>query len=60
MMTEIIFGSITAALFANEPFGIRESLGIILIISASVLEPLSEIIKLRFFKNTSVDEEKPR
>ena len=55
MMTEIIFGSITAALFANEPFGIRESLGIILIISASVLEPLSEIIKTRFGRMSSAD-----
>lgn len=55
MMTEIIFGSITAALFANEPFGIRESLGIILIISASVLEPLSEIIKTRFGHISSAD-----
>ena len=55
MMTEIIFGSITAALFANEPFGIRESLGIILIISASVLEPLSEIIRNRSVKNSSAD-----
>jgi drug/metabolite transporter (DMT)-like permease len=55
MMTEIIFGSITAALFANEPFGIRESLGIILIISASVLEPLSEIIKTRFGQISSAD-----
>ena len=55
MMTEIIFGSISAALFANEPFGIRESLGIILIISASVLEPLSEIIKTRFGHISSAD-----
>ena len=55
MMTEIIFGSITAALFANEPFGIRESLGIILIIAASVLEPLSEIIRPRSVKSSSAD-----
>ena len=47
MMTEIIFGSITAALFANEPFGGREILGIILISSASLFEPVYDIIKSR-------------
>jgi len=45
MMTEIIFGSITAALFANEPFGAREVFGIILISSASLFEPFHDIIK---------------
>ena len=39
MMTEIIFGSITAALFANEPFGLREITGVMLIASASLVEP---------------------
>ncbi len=47
MMTEIIFGSITAALFANEPFGAREIFGIILISSASLFEPLNDMIKIR-------------
>ena len=45
MMTEIIFGSITAALFADEPFGTREILGIILISAASLFEPVYDIIK---------------
>lgn len=47
MMTEIIFGSITAALFANEAFGTREIIGIVLISSASLVEPLYEMIKNR-------------
>ena len=47
MMTEIIFGSITAALFANEPFGFREMAGIILISSASLVEPAYDLIKAR-------------
>ena len=42
MMTEIIFGSITAALFANEPFGLRE-IGVLLIASASLIEPLHDL-----------------
>ena len=45
MMTEIIFGSITAALFANEPFGLREITGVMLIASASLVEPLHELIR---------------
>ena len=45
MMTEIIFGSITAALFANEPFGLREITGVMLIASASLIEPLHELIR---------------
>ena len=47
MMTEIIFGSITAALFANERFGGREIFGIILISSASLFEPVYDMIKSR-------------
>ncbi len=45
MMTEIIFGSITAALFANEPFGLREITGVLLIASASLVEPLNDLIR---------------
>ena len=47
MMTEIIFGSITAALFANEPFGLREMAGIVLISSASLVEPAYDLITAR-------------
>ncbi len=44
-MTEIIFGSISAALFSGEAFGIREISGILLIASASLLEPISDFLK---------------
>ena len=44
MMTEIIFGSITAAIFANEPFGLREITGVLLIASASLIEPLHDFM----------------
>ncbi len=39
-MTEISVATVTAALFADEPFGIRELLGIILISLAGLAEPL--------------------
>jgi drug/metabolite transporter (DMT)-like permease len=45
MMTEIVFGSITAALFANEPFGGREIVGVLLISAASLIEPLHDLLK---------------
>lgn len=38
-MTEIVVGAISAALLTGEPFGLRESLGVILIGGASLLEP---------------------
>ncbi len=46
-MTEIIFGSISAALFAGEPFGSREISGVLLIASASLLEPVSDVVRAR-------------
>ncbi len=46
-MTEIIFGSISAALFAGEPFGSREITGILLISSASLLEPVMDLLRAR-------------
>jgi drug/metabolite transporter (DMT)-like permease len=42
-MTEISVGAVTAALWAGEPFGWREVLGIILISSAGVLESVWEL-----------------
>jgi drug/metabolite transporter (DMT)-like permease len=54
MMTEIIFGSITAALFANEPFGGREIFGIILISAASLFEPVYDMIKTRMDRQRTV------
>ena len=38
LMTEIVVGVVTASLLANEPFGARESLGSLLIVSAGVIE----------------------
>ena len=39
-MTEIVVGTISVALLAGEPFGIRELTGVLLIAGASMLEPL--------------------
>ena len=44
-MTEIVVGSISVALLAGEAFGPREVIGIILISSASMLEPITSILK---------------
>ena len=44
-MTEIVVGSISVALLAGEPFGYREVIGIILISSASMFEPVMSILK---------------
>jgi len=38
ILTEIIFGTVSAAIWANEPFGIREMLGSIFILAAGILE----------------------
>jgi drug/metabolite transporter (DMT)-like permease len=42
-MTEISVGAITAALWAGEPFGWREAIGIVLITGAGILESLRDI-----------------
>ncbi len=44
-MTEIVVGSISVALLSAEPFGIREVIGIFLIIFASLIEPISSLIR---------------
>ena len=44
-MTEIVVGSISVALLAGEPFGIREVIGIILIAGASLMEPIASLAK---------------
>jgi drug/metabolite transporter (DMT)-like permease len=46
-MTEIAAGSLSAALFANEPFGPREIAGIILITLAASLESILDYAKQR-------------
>lgn len=38
LMTEIVAGVATAALFANEPFGWREAIGSVVIVSAGLVE----------------------
>jgi drug/metabolite transporter (DMT)-like permease len=44
-MTEIVVGSISVALLAGETFGFREIIGIVLISSASMIEPITSILK---------------
>ncbi len=39
-MTEISAGTVTAAIWANEPFGVREMSGVILITAAGIFEPI--------------------
>jgi len=46
-MTEISVGTLTAALWAGEPFGLREIVGIVLITSAGVLESVPDLQRLR-------------
>jgi drug/metabolite transporter (DMT)-like permease len=46
-MTEISVGSITAALWAGEPFGMREVVGILLIAGAGLLESLYDLYAAR-------------
>jgi len=41
-MTEISVGAVTAALWANEPFGLREITGIALITAAGLAEPAAQ------------------
>jgi len=38
ILAELIFGTVSAALWANEPFGLKEVLGIAFILSAGILE----------------------
>lgn len=46
-MTEIVVGAVSAALFAGEPFGTRELVGVTLITMASVFEPISSVFQRR-------------
>jgi drug/metabolite transporter (DMT)-like permease len=46
-MTEIVVGCISVALLAGEPFGARELMGVILITSASLLEPITRLFYVR-------------
>ena len=42
-MTEISVGALTAALWADEPFGLREAAGVVLITGAGILESIWEL-----------------
>lgn len=46
-MTEIVVGAISVAILADEPFGVRELSGVILIAGASLLEPLQALYRPR-------------
>ena len=46
-MTEISVGAVTAALWANEPFGAREIIGIMLIAGAGLLESVYDLYHTR-------------
>jgi drug/metabolite transporter (DMT)-like permease len=47
LMTEIVAGVVTAALFAGEPFGWREAIGSVVIVSAGLVEVLGHRISVR-------------
>ena len=46
-MTEISVGTLTAAIWANEPFGLREIVGIVLITSAGLAESVPDLQRAR-------------
>lgn len=46
-MTEVSVGAITAAIWAGEPFGLREALGVVVITAAGALEPIYSLLKSR-------------
>jgi drug/metabolite transporter (DMT)-like permease len=46
-MTEISVGTLTAAIWAGEPFGLREIVGIVLISSAGLAESVPDLQRLR-------------
>lgn len=46
-MTEISAGAITAAIWADEPFGWREIAGVVIITGAGLLEPVAQMFRPR-------------
>ena len=46
-MTEVSVGAVTAAIWAGEPFGLREALGVVVITTAGALEPIYSLLKSR-------------
>jgi len=50
-MTEISVGTISAAIWADEPFGVRQVLGVLMITLAGALEPFSEVLEKTRLRN---------
>jgi drug/metabolite transporter (DMT)-like permease len=46
-LTEISIAAVSAALWANEPFGTREILGVLLISGAAVFEPITDLFRTK-------------
>ena len=47
-MVEIGVGTLTASLSTDEPFGVRELLGVLMITLAALIEPLRDLIQHRY------------
>ena len=47
-MVEIGVGTLTASLLTDEPFGVRELLGVLIITLAALIEPLRDLIQQRY------------
>ena len=52
-MVEIGVGTITASLLTDEPFGLRELLGVLMITSAALIEPLRDVVQRRYGRGES-------
>lgn len=52
-MVEIGVGTITASIMTDEAFGLREVLGVLMITSAALIEPLRDLIQHRYGRGQS-------
>ena len=52
-MVEIGVGTITASIMTDEPFGLRELLGVLMITMAALIEPLRDLIQHRYGRGES-------
>jgi drug/metabolite transporter (DMT)-like permease len=52
-MVEIGVGTITASIMTDEAFGLRELLGVLMITSAALIEPLRDLIQHRYGRGQS-------
>ncbi|MFZ9039445.1 MAG: DMT family transporter [Gammaproteobacteria bacterium] len=52
-MVEIGVGTITASIMTDEPFGVRELLGVLMITMAALIEPLRDLIQHRYGRGES-------